>query len=343
MVRPPLEAISRKIRIPDQLTRPRSGAACFGDEAAGALVRHEVTRIVEEHAGAAAPVLLTAQRLEAITQRAVEDRLAFSGRDPAAHGSWRHVWESYSAYRATLAYRIAHAVHIASDLAVDRERCRSIARRISETAKVGTSVEIHPAAVIGRRLIVDHGVGTVIGETTVIGDDAYILQGVVLGARGIANNPAGRRHPRLGNRVEVGSFARILGTVEIGDDVLVGPGAVITTDVPNQRRIRVINQYQGTSGQCRVQVFGVVPVAPGVFDVHGTGLADIRVDLLTPDGDRTQAAVLERTHRVTRCAVGRANGDEWLGLVDACGAETVIHNLRSLWGELSQLDAQGAT
>ena len=80
--------------------------------------------------------------------------------------------------------------------------------------------------------MLDHAVGTVIGETCVIGDDAYILGGVTLGAAGIANNPATARHPRLGDRVQVGAFARILGRVTIGDDVFIGPHCTITQDVP---------------------------------------------------------------------------------------------------------------
>ena len=76
-----------------------------------------------------------------------------------------------------------------------------------------SGAEIHPAARIGRRFVLDHGYGTVIGETCEIGHDCYILCGVTLGARGIANNPDGKRHPRLGNNVEVGSGARVLGYV----------------------------------------------------------------------------------------------------------------------------------
>jgi serine acetyltransferase len=140
--------------------------------------------------------------------RAVQDLHALAQRDPAAHGSWRYVWNTYSSFRAVLAYRVAHALHTGGQGNDCSERCTGAARAITETAKVQTGVEIHPAAVIGRRFVLDHAVGTVIGETAMIGDDCYVLQGVLIGARGIADNPDERRHPRLGHRVEVGGLAR---------------------------------------------------------------------------------------------------------------------------------------
>jgi serine O-acetyltransferase len=84
----------------------------------------------------------------------------------------------------------------------------------------------------------------VIGETCEIGNDCYILCGVTLGARGIANNPDGKRHPRLGNNVEIGSGARVLGYVQIGDNVFISPACVITQDVPAGTKVKVVNQIQ---------------------------------------------------------------------------------------------------
>ncbi|MFC0691025.1 serine O-acetyltransferase [Paraburkholderia humisilvae] len=101
---------------------------------------------------------------------------------------------------------------------------------------------------IGKRFILDHGVGTVVGETAVIGDDCYILGGVTLGAVGIAGNPPGKRHPVLGDRVEVGAFTRILGRVEIGDEVFIGPHCVITQDVPSGSIVTVRTSVQITRG-----------------------------------------------------------------------------------------------
>lgn len=306
-------------------------------DALGPLLRQEVLRITEAEASSAVTqVLLAPQRLRTICAHAMEDLLALARRDPAAGGSWRYVWDSYIAYRATLAYRVAHAIHRAEDTPLSHDVRLAVARRVSEVAKVRTGVEIHPCATIGRRLIIDHGLGTVIGETTVIGDDAYILQGVVLGARGIADNPSGRRHPRLGDRVEVGAFARILGAVTVGDDVLIGPGIIVTTDVPSHRRVRLLNQYQGTSGECNVRVFGVVPVCEGVVEVHGTGLAAIEVDLVTSTGQHRPVVVLERDDRRVRCAVNRPGTDERLRIIDTCGNETVLYNLQQLWRALDE-------
>ncbi|MFY1626676.1 serine O-acetyltransferase [Micromonospora sp. WMMD723] len=306
-------------------------------EALTPLLRTEIVRLVEAEASpAVTQSLLTPQRLRAICEVASEDLLALARRDPAAGGSWQYVWDSYVAYRATLAYRVAHAVHRAGDTPLTPDVRLAVARRVSEAAKVRTGVEIHPAATIGRRLIIDHGLGTVIGETTEIGDDAYILQGVVLGARGIADNPSGRRHPRLGDRVEVGAFARILGAVTVGDDVLIGPGIIVTTDVPSHRRVRLLNQYQGTSGECNVRVFGVVPVCEGVVEVHGTGLAAIEVDLVTSTGQHRPVVVLERDDRRVRCAVNRPGTDERLRIIDTCGNETVLYNLQQLWRALDE-------
>lgn len=97
-----------------------------------------------------------------------------------------------------------------------------------EVGKRLTSIEIHPGAIIGKRLFIDHGFGIVIGETTVIGDDVTIYHGVTLGATG---KEWGKRHPNIGNRVMIGAGAKILGNINIGDDVKIGAGAIVLKDV----------------------------------------------------------------------------------------------------------------
>jgi serine O-acetyltransferase len=92
-----------------------------------------------------------------------------------------------------------------------------------------TGVEIHPAATLGKRLLIDHGTGIVIGETAVIGDDVVLYQGVTLGS---VENHAGRRHPQLGSGVFVGAGAKILGAIIIGDNAKIGANAVVLHDVP---------------------------------------------------------------------------------------------------------------
>jgi serine O-acetyltransferase len=115
---------------------------------------------------------------------------------------------------------------------------------ISNRGKLLSGAEIHHRCTIGRRFILDHGIGAVIGETTHIGDDCYVLGGVVLGATGISGNPFGKRHPTLGNRVQVGSFSSIFGPVSIGDDVFIGPHCVIKDDVPANAIVTLKSELQ---------------------------------------------------------------------------------------------------
>jgi serine O-acetyltransferase len=180
--------------------------------------------------------------LERVVDLALGDLFALVHRDPASQGSWEYVLESYACFHAVLAHRVGHDLLTAAEGSAHRRR--TLARTISETAKVRTGVEIHPGATIGPRFVVDHGMGTVIGEDTTIGADCYVLQGVVLGARGIADNAPGRRHPTLGDRVQVGGFARVLGPVTVGDDVIIGGHALICADVPAGAHVAV--RHPGT-------------------------------------------------------------------------------------------------
>ena len=109
------------------------------------------------------------------------------------------------------------------------------ARLISHLSRFITGIEIHPGATIGRRVVIDHGMGVVIGETTIVGDDCLIYQGVTLGGKTAAsrNHVVGRRHPQLGNRVSVGTVAAILGSDTIGDDAIIGVLSVVLDDVPS--------------------------------------------------------------------------------------------------------------
>ncbi|MBO9522477.1 MAG: serine acetyltransferase [Nocardioidaceae bacterium] len=159
-------------------------------------------------------------------------------RDPASHRDWRYVLSSYGGLEALLAHRLAHAIWSSAPAPLGTPGPEHVlARQISEHAKVRTGVEIHPAARIGPGFVVDHGYGTVIGETTTIGADCYVLQGVVLGATGIADNRPGQRHPTLGDRVEVGAFARVLGPVRVGDGAFIGAMSLVLDDVPAGTRV----------------------------------------------------------------------------------------------------------
>jgi len=141
-------------------------------------------------------------------------------RDPAAK-SVLEVILCYPGFHAILLHRIAHAFY--------KMNLVLIARIISQINRFFTGIEIHPGAKIGKGFFIDHGMGVVIGETTEIGDNVTLYQGVTLGGTG---KEKGKRHPTLGNNIVVGSGAKILGPVKIGDNAKIGAGAVVLKDVP---------------------------------------------------------------------------------------------------------------
>ena len=149
-----------------------------------------------------------------------EDIRAVLAGDPAAK-SGLQVALLYSGLHAIWAYRCSHALH--------RRGLRFLARAVSQTARWLTGVEIHPAATIGRRFFIDHGMGVIIGETAVLGEDVLLYQGVTLGGTG---NETGKRHPTLGDRVVVGAGAKVLGNITIGSDTRIGANSVVLHNVP---------------------------------------------------------------------------------------------------------------
>jgi len=181
-----------------------------------------------------------------------EDLEALASRDTAAGSALAYVWDSYLSFRALLAYRVAHAVLGLAAAGLSGRAAESgiahAARRITEEAKARTGVDIHPGARIGRRMAIDHGWGTVVGEQARIGDDCYFLQNVTLGCRRIGRPYRADecRHPTIGNRVVLAGNVCVLGPVTIGDDCLVDPGARITTDIPAGAHVRVITKLQIT-------------------------------------------------------------------------------------------------
>lgn len=141
-------------------------------------------------------------------------------RDPAAESNLE-VALLYSGFHAVAAHRIAHILH--------KKGYRLTARALSQFVKWTTGIEIHPAATIGKGLFIDHGTGVVIGETTEIGDNCTIYQGVTLGGTG---KDVGKRHPTLGNDVMVGAGAKVLGPIKVGDNSKIAAGAVALKDIP---------------------------------------------------------------------------------------------------------------
>ncbi|SDV50744.1 serine O-acetyltransferase [Chitinasiproducens palmae] len=174
-----------------------------------------------------------------------DDLAAYVRRDPAA-GDPTRVAQACTSFRAVLHYRLARAWLDGCDPGIDRQEAETLAALLSCRGKLLSGAEIHPHARIGHRFVLDHGWGTVIGQTAELGDDCYLLGGVTLGAAGIADNAPGRRHPQLGNRVEVGAYARVFGAVTIGDDVSIGPHCVVNQDLAPGSVVRVKTTLQVT-------------------------------------------------------------------------------------------------
>jgi serine O-acetyltransferase len=145
--------------------------------------------------------------------------------DPAAK-SVVEIFFCYPGFHAVLMHRLAHRLY--------QWHLPLVPRMISQLSRFLTGIEIHPGARIGRRFFIDHGMGVVIGETTEIGDDVLLYQGVTLGGTG---NETGKRHPTLGNRVVVGTGAKILGNIKIGDNVRIGAGSVVVHPVPDHSTV----------------------------------------------------------------------------------------------------------
>lgn len=152
--------------------------------------------------------------------RIKEDIKAVKDRDPAARSSLE-IFFLYPGVKAIRMYRRAHKHYLKGHF--------FRARLISQRAARKTGIEIHPGATIGRRLVIDHGTGTVIGETAEIGDDCLLYQGVTLGGTG---KDVGKRHPTIGNNVMISAGAKVLGPFKIGDNSRVAAGAVVLEEVP---------------------------------------------------------------------------------------------------------------
>ena len=145
---------------------------------------------------------------------------AYKARDPAARSSLE-IFLLYQGVHAIIYHRIAHWFY--------KHKMGFIARAVSQWSRHFTGIEIHPGAKIGRRLVIDHGMGIVIGETAEIGDDVLLYQGVTLGGTG---KDKGKRHPTIGNNVMVGCGAKVLGPFTVGDNARIAANAVVLTEIP---------------------------------------------------------------------------------------------------------------
>ncbi|WP_053002140.1 serine O-acetyltransferase [Kordia jejudonensis] len=155
------------------------------------------------------------------------------------------IYKLSRSYKVIFYYRLAHELFY-----VDNENekisnlCKYYAFYISEEATKTTTIEIHPQVKIGKNFVIDHGVNTLIGATSQIGDNCTLLNNVLLGARKITFNPVGKRHPTLGNNVHVARGVQILGPVQVGSDSKIGPDCVIVNDIPEKTIVKKIVTQQ---------------------------------------------------------------------------------------------------
>ena len=148
------------------------------------------------------------------------DIQAAKDRDPAATSTLEVIF-TYPGFHARQLHRLAHTLH--------NSGLRLPARLISHLGRAVTGIEIHPGARIGERFFIDHGMGVVIGETTIIGDNCHLYQGVTMGG---TSTKRAKRHPTLGKGVVVGAGAKVIGAVTLGDGAKIGAGSVVVTNVP---------------------------------------------------------------------------------------------------------------
>ena len=163
---------------------------------------------------------------------------AYQRRDPAAR-SKLEVFLLYQGVHAVIFHRVSHWLW--------RHNCRFLARLNSQIARHCTGIEIHPGATIGKRLVIDHGMGIVIGETAEVGDDCLIYHGVTLGGTG---KDQGKRHPTIGNNVLVSTGAKVLGPFKVGDNARIAANAVVLSEVPeNATAVGIPAQIVRIAGQ----------------------------------------------------------------------------------------------
>ena len=170
---------------------------------------------------------------------------AYQARDPAAR-SWLEILLLYPGIKAVRSHRLANWCY--------RHDLKFLARVISQRSRRRTGIEIHPGATIGRRLVIDHGMGIVIGETAEIGDDCLIYHGVTLGGTG---KDVGKRHPTIGNNVLIGTGAKVLGPIKVGDNSRIAANSVVLKEIPEDstavgipaRVVRIAGQKVNFAGE----------------------------------------------------------------------------------------------
>ncbi len=211
-----------------------------------------------------------------------ESIAAYRERDPAARSSLEVLF-CYPGLHAVLWHRLAqHLWHA---------RLTSLARFTAHIGRWLTGIEIHPAAKLGRRLVIDHGMGLVIGETAEVGDDVTLYHQVTLGGTSLAH---GKRHPTIGNNVIIGAGAKVLGAITVGDSARIGANALVIKPVPAGMTM-VAAAAQPLDRQR----------AKPCFDAYGTPCAEMTVDPLLRDLEGLRAELAELEARVARLSQSR--------------------------------------
>ncbi len=225
---------------------------------------------------------------------------AYQKRDPAAR-SKLEIFLLYPGVNATIHYRVAHWFY--------QHNQKFIARAISQWARFWTGIEIHPGAKIGKRFVIDHGMGIVIGETAEIGDDCLIYHGVTLGGTG---KDHGKRHPTLGNNVLVGNGARILGPFKVGDNARIAAGSVVLSEVPANATavgvpahiVKIAGEEPKKYTECVDQINTGDPVEEDI-ELLTTRIAELE-DELANCRRRHPDHVIHLNHPCTECAEKKA-------------------------------------
>lgn len=258
-------------------------------------IQHDVLSLIDKYCQITSG--FTQNIIENISEitwkHALDDLFALTERDPAAGNDSSYVYSSYNSYKAVLYYRFSNAIYYCSDIKKDIRKL--ISKQIQEFVKNETTIEIHPAAKIGKRFVIDHGVNVVIGETCIIGEDCYMLQCVVLGAISIGKGKEGQRHPIIGNGVEIGGFVVIVGPIYIGDNVFISPHCLIRDDIPSNSKVVIINQLQISSSknQKKIIIYGIIPKGKNRVVILGEGFINPKIEIFTEDPGKNYPITFE--------------------------------------------------
>jgi serine O-acetyltransferase len=220
-----------------------------------------------------------------------EDIASVFQRDPAARSTWE-VLTCYPGLHAVYVHRLAHWFW--------NNGLRWMGRFTSQLGRWLTGIEIHPAAVVGRRVFIDHGMGVVVGETAEIGDDCTIYQGVTLGGTSLYRGA--KRHPTLGKGVVVSAGAKVLGGFSVGDGAKIGSNAVVLKEVPAGATVvgipgRIVEKSAKAEEQTRFAAYGVMPNQEDPYAKTLQSLVDHAQEL-----EQTVSALTEKMRRLEQAA-----------------------------------------